>query len=107
MTKEAAMIKYPSVVSRETVRIALMIDALNDVEGKSADILNAYAQAPVTENFWTMLGSEFGSNACKSAMIVVQYIEKTHKLWMDLPKTIKETKAIGEKNAKTYIGKMS
>ena len=37
------------VTSRETVRIALMITAYNDLEDKLADILNACFQAPVTE----------------------------------------------------------
>jgi hypothetical protein len=33
---------YESVVSRESVRIALTLDALNDVDVKMADIENAY-----------------------------------------------------------------
>ena len=49
MTKAPATITYASVVSRETVRIALMIATLNDHEIKSGNILNAYVQAPVSE----------------------------------------------------------
>ena len=49
MNNAPATIMFAGVVSRETIRIALMITALNDLELKSADILNAYAQAPVTE----------------------------------------------------------
>ena len=48
MTKVPATIMYASIVSRETVRIALMITALNDLEFKLGDILNAYVQTPVT-----------------------------------------------------------
>ena len=61
---------FASVVLRETVRIALMITALNDLEIKSGDILNAYVQAPVTEKVWTTLGPEFGKDARETAVIV-------------------------------------
>ena len=49
MTKAPATITYVNVVSRKTVRIALMIATLNDLEAKSVDTLNAYLQASVTE----------------------------------------------------------
>ena len=39
---------YASVMSREIVKIALMIAALNDLEVKLGKILNAYVQASVT-----------------------------------------------------------
>ena len=58
-----------SVVSRETVRMALMIAALNDLEVKSGNVLNAYVQAPVTEKMWTTLGPEFSKDARKTAVI--------------------------------------
>ena len=41
MTKAVATITYVSVVSRETVRIALMIAAFTYLEVKSGDIINA------------------------------------------------------------------
>ena len=37
---------FASVVSRETVRIALTIAALHDLEVKVSDIQNAYLTAP-------------------------------------------------------------
>ena len=40
---------YASIISRETVRIELMIAALNDLGMKSADVLNACVQASVIE----------------------------------------------------------
>ncbi len=40
-TKAPATITYASVVSRETVRIALLMAALNDLEVKIGDVLNA------------------------------------------------------------------
>ena len=57
-------------MSRESVRIALMIAALNHVEVMLTDILNAYIQAPVTEKVWTMLGPEFSKDEVKTAVIV-------------------------------------
>jgi hypothetical protein len=69
-TKAPATITYVSVVSRETVRLALTIVSLNDLEVKVGDDLNAYITAPVKEKVWTVLGPEFGHDAGKSAIIV-------------------------------------
>ena len=49
MTKALATITYASVVLREIGRIALMIAALNDLELKLGNIMNAYVKAPVIE----------------------------------------------------------
>ncbi len=58
-TEAPATITYASVVSRETVRLALTIVSLNDLEVKVGDVLNAYIIAPVKEKVWTILGPEF------------------------------------------------
>jgi hypothetical protein len=47
---------YASVVSRESVRIALTLAALNDLDVKMAHIENTYLTAPITEKVWTVLG---------------------------------------------------
>jgi hypothetical protein len=70
MIKAPATIIYASVVSRETVRIALLMAALNDLNVKVGDVLNAYITAPIAEKIWTVLGPEFGIDAGKSAIIV-------------------------------------
>ena len=70
MTKALAAILYASVVSRETVRIALMIATLNELQVKSGNILNASVQASVTEKVWTTLGCEFSKHAGKTAVII-------------------------------------
>jgi hypothetical protein len=70
MTKAPATITYASVVSRETVCIAPLMAALNDLNVKVGDVLNAYITAPITEKVWSVLGPEFGIDAGKSAMIV-------------------------------------
>jgi hypothetical protein len=70
MTGALTIMTYASVVSRETVRIALTIAALNDLELKVADILNAYISSKIKKKVWCVLGPEFGPNAGKSAIIV-------------------------------------
>ena len=62
---------YASVVSRESVRVALTLAALNDPEDKTSDIQNAYLTAPCLEKICTTLGSEFGPDlAGKKALVV-------------------------------------
>ena len=65
-----AVVTYASVVSRETVRIALTIAALNDLEVKASNVMNAFLTALCTEKIWTTLGPEFGENVGKKAIIV-------------------------------------
>ncbi len=69
-TKAPATITYASVVSCETLHLDLTIVSLNDLEVKVGDVLNAYITAPVKEKMWTVLGSEFGHDAGKRAIIV-------------------------------------
>ncbi len=69
MTKAPATITYVSVVSCETVRIAFLVAALNDLKVKVGVILIAYFTAPKTKKVRTVLGPEFGIDAGKSAII--------------------------------------
>jgi len=69
-TEAPNTLTYASVVSRESVRIALTLAALNDLDVKSADIENAYLTAPASEKIWTTCGPEFGPDAGKKAIIV-------------------------------------
>ena len=41
-----AVVTYASVVLRDTVRIALTIVALNDLEVKASNVMNAFLTAP-------------------------------------------------------------
>ena len=70
MTDAPASITYASVLSCESVRIALTLVALNGLQVKTGEIKNAYLQAPVAEKIWCKLGSEFGSDTGKPAIIV-------------------------------------
>ena len=56
MNKVPQIITHASIVSRETVKIALMIVTLNDLQVKLADTLNTCIKAPATENALTILG---------------------------------------------------
>jgi len=62
---------YSSVVSQESVRIAFLIAALNDLQIFAADVGNAYLNAPCREKIWTRAGKEFGSDE-GSVMIIVR-----------------------------------
>ncbi len=70
LTEAPATITYASVVSRETVHLALTFASLNDLEVKVGNVLNAYITAPVKEKVWTIFGPEFGLDSGKSAIIV-------------------------------------
>ena len=50
MTTSPSSLTYSSVVSRDSVRIALMIAALNGLSTLACDIQNAYLTAPCREN---------------------------------------------------------
>jgi 23S rRNA A2030 N6-methylase RlmJ len=57
-------------VSRETVRIALLITLLNNVDIWAADVLNAYITVPCQEKICTTLGKEFGDNCGRKVIVV-------------------------------------
>jgi hypothetical protein len=61
MTEPPASITYSSVVSRDSVRLAFLLAALNDLDIMACDIGNAYLNAPCRERVWFVAGPEFGS----------------------------------------------
>jgi Reverse transcriptase (RNA-dependent DNA polymerase) len=69
-TEAPASLTYASVVSRESMRIALTMAALNDLEVKIGDVENAYLMVPVAEKIWTWLGPEFGDDSGMRAIVV-------------------------------------
>ena len=70
MTETPASMTYSSVVSRDSVRVALTIAALNDLQVKAGDIQNAYLTAPCKERITVTCGPEFGEDEGKTAEIV-------------------------------------
>ena len=69
-TKPPNSVTYSSVVSRDSVRICLLIAALNELDLQSADIENAYLTAPCREKVWTRAGPEFGDDEGKALIII-------------------------------------
>ena len=57
---EPAHLTYSSVVSRDIVRLAFIITALNDLDMCTADIGNAYLNAPSRNKHYIISGDEFG-----------------------------------------------
>jgi hypothetical protein len=70
LTDPPASITYSSVVARDSVRIAFMIAALNDLSVLVADVGNAYLNAPCREKIWFTAGKEFGSRAGTKIVLV-------------------------------------
>jgi len=71
-TEDPDVITFSSVVSRDSVRIALLLAALNGLELKACDIKNAYLTAPNKEKVYIIAGPEFGPELCGTMMIVVR-----------------------------------
>eukprot|EP00804_Cyclotella_cryptica_P008800 CCRYP_015637-RA/>CCRYP_015637-RA protein AED:0.26 eAED:0.26 QI:0/-1/0/1/-1/1/1/0/227 len=57
-------------MSQETVWIALLTAALNEIDIWATDVLNAYITAPCREKIWTTLGKEFGHDCSQKAIVV-------------------------------------
>ena len=70
-TDVPAVLNYSSVVSRDSVRNAFTIAAINDLKVLACDIQNAFLSAKCREKIWTTAGPEFGSDKGK-IMIIVQ-----------------------------------
>ena len=61
---------FSTVVSRDSVRLAFMAAALNDIGVLAADIQNAYLSAPTKEKIYITAGKEFGKDEGRPAIIV-------------------------------------
>ena len=59
-----------SVVSRDSVRIALTISALKNLKLLECDNHNAYLNANFWDKIWTMAGPEFGPEQVKVVLVV-------------------------------------
>jgi hypothetical protein len=70
-TQTPAQLTYCSVVTRDSIRIAFLIAALNDLEILSADVGNAYLQAPARGQVHTTAVPEFGPSRVGQTVISV------------------------------------
>ena len=62
---------YSSVVSRDSIRIAFTLAALNDLDVLSADVQGGYLNAPTKEKVYTIAGLEFGANNVGRPAVIV------------------------------------
>ena len=60
-TETPSTLTYSSVVSRDSVRIILLVAALNGLNIMACDIQNAYLTVDCCEKIWTIAGPEFRS----------------------------------------------
>jgi len=63
---------YASVISRESVWIAFLVAALNDLDISSADIGNVCLNANCAENIYTVAGKEFGPDLEGQVLLVTK-----------------------------------
>jgi hypothetical protein len=68
-TQTPATLTYSSVVSRDSVRIALTVAALNELDILVCDIEGAYLTAKCREKVWVEAGPEFGSEVGKIIIV--------------------------------------
>ena len=69
-TEPPATMTYSSVVSQESVQIAFLVAALNDLDVQCCDIGNAFLNAPCQEKIWFVAGPEFGSKQGQPVKVV-------------------------------------
>ncbi len=71
-TGAPAQLTYSSIMTRDSMHIAFLIAALNDIDILATDIGNAYLQAPAREKVHTTAGPEFGPNHVGKTVIVAR-----------------------------------
>jgi len=60
---------YSGVVSQDSVRIAFLIAALNNLDVQACDVTNAYLNAPCCKKIWFEGGAECGEDRGKVMII--------------------------------------
>ena len=79
-------ITFASVVSRDSIRIAFLVAALNDLDVLSADISCAYLNASVAEKVYTIVGKEFGPEKEGRVVVITRALyglRSSGKAWRD------------------------
>jgi hypothetical protein len=71
-TNPPQSITYSSMVSRDSIRIAFLLAALNDIEILSTDIRNAYLNESPQEKVYTTAGPEFGPELQGKQVLIVR-----------------------------------
>ena len=85
---------YSSIISKDSVRIILMIAALNDLDILAADVQNAYLNAPMKEKVYTMAGLKFGPSRVSLLVLIIHALyglKSSGARWHDhMAKTLRE-----------------
>jgi hypothetical protein len=63
---------YSSVVTRDSMRIAFLLAALNDMDLLAADIGNVYLNADTKEIVYMTAGPEFGAELEERQVIIIK-----------------------------------
>ena len=64
---------YLSVVSRESVQIAFLTMALNDLQICAADLTNTYINANCCKKIWTVAGPKFRAMEQGCVMVIKKH----------------------------------
>jgi len=92
---------YSSVVSRDSVRIAFLVAALNGCDILSADVQNAYLNAPTREKVYTTAGLEFGASNVGRPVLIVRALyglSSSGARWRDhMAATLREAHFVSSK----------
>jgi hypothetical protein len=83
-TDPPSTLTYSSVVSRDSVRIAFLIAALNGLDILAADIGNAYINADAREQVYFIAGDEFGQSHKGQHVVIVKALYGLKTLWSRL-----------------------
>jgi len=71
LTDPPSSITYSSVISRDSVRIAFLLAALNDIDILACDVGNAYINATPREKVYTTAGPKFGAELQGRNILIV------------------------------------
>ena len=71
MTNPPTVMAYASVVSRKSVRIALLLAFLNNVDLLAGDIILAYLNTPTAEKLYHVDGNKWGPIIKGNVLVIV------------------------------------
>ena len=70
MTETSAMMTYSSVVARDSICLAFLITALNNIDVDACDIGNMYLHVPCKEKIWFEAGIECSEHLGKVMRVI-------------------------------------
>ena len=85
-TEPTKDITFASVVSRDSIHIAFLVAALNDLDILSADVSGAYLNAKAAEKVYTVAGKEFGPERQGRVAVITRALyglRSSGKEWRD------------------------